>query len=413
VHEAYRYAETHGLVHQALAVARCRASGETESTLEREYIHLLLLELLNGAHFPPRDAFWANQRIPRWCNSLALAPYRMESAEPALVVDLDTDAGLTRSTPNPSEARLSLDTAAAREAMRADSEALRAGPADLGLAIPGRGKQLKLLGRLDALFSPKVPFVSRRGERKAEARPVEIVIGLPQIIGALRSRRPGANATPPRSGSDGQGNSLASLGSFVGIRSRSGDPSTVSPRSVGEIDAAYPLWKLVDRSDSGCRLQGQLFESNWVIPGVLVAFRKDAAAPWMVAVVRRFDKSAGDRADIGVEYMGRNPRGVKIRIVTASDARSATSSENPGVSIAAIYLPESARHPVMPIKTLILPVRRYAPDDHLTLRSTSALYTIQLKEPIDEQGDFIWTPFEIVARRLREDPATAPSTSGA
>ena len=161
----------------------------------------------------------------------------------------------------------------------------------------------------------------------------------------------------------------------------------------------------MDRSDSGCRLQGQIFESNWVIPGVLVAFRKDAAAPWMLAVVRRFDKPTGDRADIGVEYMGRNPRGVKITVAAVSGA-------NKGPNIAAIYLPESARQPVMPFKTLVLPVHKYAPNEHLTLRSVSALYTIQLKEPIDEQGDFIWTPFEIVARRLRTDSKSVATTFG-
>ena len=67
---------------------------------------------------------------------------------------------------------------------------------------------------------------------------------------------------------------------------------------------------------------------------------------------------------------------------------------------------------VLPFKTLLLPMRRYAPDEHLTLRSVSALYTIQLKEPIDEQGDFIWSPFEIVARRLRTDSRSAATTSG-
>jgi hypothetical protein len=410
LHEAYEYAEVHGLLHQVLAVFRCRAKGEAESTLEREYIHLLLLDLVNGAHFPPRDAFWANQQIPRWHGALTLARCRMDSAEPALVVDLNGDSGLTRSTPRSSEACLSLDAAAALAAIRVECEALRAGAADPRLTTPGRGKQLKLLKRLNALLATRAPFVARRGDRMPEIHPVEIVVGLPQIIGVLRNRRPGANGNSPGAAHEGQGNSLASLGRFAGNRSTSGDSSTMAPWSVGELDAGYPLWKLVDRSDSGCRLQGQIFESNWVIPGVLMAFRQDASAPWMVGVVRRFDKSAGDRADIGVEYMGRSPRGVKISIVTASDARSATSSDNPGVSIAAIYLPESARHPVMPIKTLVLPVRRYAPDDRLTLRSTSALYTIQLKEPIDEQSDFIWTPFEIIARRLREDAATAPSS---
>ena len=33
---------------------------------QKEYIHLLLLELMNGGQFSPYDAFWLSQWIPRW-----------------------------------------------------------------------------------------------------------------------------------------------------------------------------------------------------------------------------------------------------------------------------------------------------------------------------------------------------------
>ena len=410
LHEAYQYAAAHGLVHQALRVAHCRTRPDAESTLEREYIHLLLLDLMNEGNFPPRDAFWTNQRIPRWTGTLVLGALPVGVAESTLIVDLDNDDGPTRTPPESPERCLLIDTAPVLESMRLEIATLRDGPPGTDLAMRGRGKQLKLLGRLTTLFAAKLPFIARRGDRKPDSRPIEIVIGFSRIIRALSTRQPGAATTAPGGEPEGRGSALNSFSSFAGNRSTMIDATLAAPN--GDFDSGYPLWKIVDRSDSGCQLQGQLFESNWVIPGVLVAFRKDAAAPWVLAVVRRFARRADDRAELGVEYMGRNPRGVKITVAVASKAGSSTPAGNEGPSIAAIYLPESARQPVVPFKTLVLPVGKYGPDDRLTLRSTSALYTIQLKEPIDEPGDFIWTPFEIVARRLREDQASAATSSG-
>ena len=47
---AYRYAESTGMLHQPLVVRRCHDDQGEVSTLEREYIHILLLQLLNGGH---------------------------------------------------------------------------------------------------------------------------------------------------------------------------------------------------------------------------------------------------------------------------------------------------------------------------------------------------------------------------
>ena len=67
----------------------------------------------------------------------------------------------------------------------------------------------------------------------------------------------------------------------------------------------------------------------------------------------------------------------------------------------------------MPIKTLVLPARVFAPNDRLTLKSATAIYTIHLKQPLEEQGEFIWSPFEIVERRAAEEPIKAGAVSAA
>ena len=58
------------------------------------------------------------------------------------------------------------------------------------------------------------------------------------------------------------------------------------------------------------------------------------------------------------------------------------------------------------MKTLILPARRLAPDDRLSVRSRKSVHTIQLREPLEEQADFLWSPFEILDRWLEDVPAS-------
>jgi len=52
----------------------------------------------------------------------------------------------------------------------------------------------------------------------------------------------------------------------------------------------------------------------------------------------------------------------------------------------------------MPFKTLILSPPEFTAGRCLRLRSDDANYTIRLKEPIEEQDDFIWLPYEVVDR---------------
>ncbi len=47
---------------------------------------------------------------------------------------------------------------------------------------------------------------------------------------------------------------------------------------------------------------------------------------------------------------------------------------------------------------MILPACGFAPDDRLSVRSLTDPCTIQLKEPLEEQADFVWSPFEILDR---------------
>ena len=71
--------------------------------------------------------------------------------------------------------------------------------------------------------------------------------------------------------------------------------------------------------------------------------------------------------------------------------------------IIALYLPESDAYPRIPIKTLIVPAHEYRPGRVLTMLSTTNETAVRLKEPIEQQRDFVWTSFDVVVLTRRQD----------
>ena len=169
--------------------------------------------------------------------------------------------------------------------------------------------------------------------------------------------------------------------------------------------APHPVWQLVDRSESGCRLHGVVPDLKGVVPGALLALRERENVPWTLVVVRRLKKLAGNHVDLGVEYVGRDPRCIRLAMIDDHDANQGESEDERNRSFAGLYLPESSRHPRMPIKTLIVQAHEFVDDRCLSLQSADAAYTIRLKEPIEEQGEFTWLPYEVIDRQSADSPA--------
>ena len=172
------------------------------------------------------------------------------------------------------------------------------------------------------------------------------------------------------------------------------------------------VWQMKDRSESGCRLRGKIVNSNRVVPGSLVAFREHHNAPWTLAVVRRLRKRMGDRIDIGVEYIGRNPlvvtsgrRGRSPRFV--GRRRTGNASITPR-----IHLHEGSGHPHLPFRTMILSARQFNAGRRLSLQSDGAEYTVRLQEPIEEQDRFVWLSYELVFRLAADGPTQGRPYAG-
>jgi len=183
------------------------------------------------------------------------------------------------------------------------------------------------------------------------------------------------------------------------IRTPPPPPARIFPRDARVVRSQLTM---VDRSDSGCRLHGAASAETPLLPGVIFAFRMDPASPWTLAVVRRVKKRlAGKRVEIGAEYLGSNPRRVVVVIPDSEKTPPRPAGVEPP-RFSAIYLPESTHPPFVPVRTLVLPSRGLAPDDLLSVRSHTDHCTFQLGEPLEEQAGFVWAPFEILDRWLRE-----------
>ena len=145
-----------------------------------------------------------------------------------------------------------------------------------------------------------------------------------------------------------------------------------------------------------------------VTPGTLIAIREHEMAPWVLVIVRRRGKAVADHIDLGVEFIGKDPRRVVATLiddVTPMGASSPDDAQKHKRRFAVLFLPESSRQPVLPFKTLIVPAGEFEENRSVTLRAGGARHTLRLKQPIEEQGEFSWMPFEVVERHLLEQAA--------
>jgi hypothetical protein len=402
LHEAYQYAHSQRLLTVCQEIRRPHEMATVETTIEQEYLHLLLLDLINAGHFSPYDAFWVNQWIPINCEGLTLKSMRRPSDRTTdhFVVDLDSSEGLVRASPSgalrclfldptPLLARIDSGIAARRDGIHSEG-----GPP----TTLGQGSRLKVLRKLRSVFSPKPPRVTRRGERKPVAVVVEAIVGLTNILRMLRSEQHRASLLDPSETPELEEITITATGATVEATTLTGldGVRTIVPGTVAGTPPRL-MWEIRDRSESGCRLHGKAVTMSGVTPGNLIAMREHEMAPWILVVVRRRGKVASEHVDLGVEFIGKEPKRVIATLI--DDTTSPGAEGQPERRVAILFLPESGRQPVLPFKTVVVPAGQFGEQCLLTLRAGGARHTLRLKQPIEEQGEFSWMPFEVVERQ--------------
>lgn len=407
LHDMYRAARERDLLDYPEASSETGGEPRMMGELNQEYLQILLLEAMNNGRFSPREALWAHRWFARWCSApglqLARLDDRVHLETQGFVVDLDGADGLKRVHAEGGNLHadnlLYLDPSPLSEMIGREKAALRNGSMLAHTVAPAvRAGQLALLGKLALLFAPNPVDIERRAERKPVTLAVQAIAGFSYIVEKLRKDGQKPSERISTSAAPGTEDTISPLGApgLSPIVPGSGNASATALSIAGTIDAIPQTWQVKDRSDSGCRMRGQIDNLTHVIPGSLIAVRDSETAPWIVAVVRWFRRLMVDYVEIGVEYLGREPRLVKMVTDGNGDLAIATASNFASRCFAALYLPPSGEYPTRPIKTLLLPAREFRTDCDVTLLSSKATYRMRLSQPIQQQFEYVLTSFAVV-----------------
>ena len=140
----------------------------------------------------------------------------------------------------------------------------------------GRARQLKLLRKVAANYTPRPQRVSRRGERKAVTSTVKAVVGLAHIMRMLRHEEKRKRAAAPRV-PEVEEITITVDGGYTQSPSEVVDTHEGPPTNAPGFEFGVPhhFWQLKDRSASGCRLRAPSGDAAKVPPGTLVARRDE------------------------------------------------------------------------------------------------------------------------------------------
>jgi hypothetical protein len=152
------------------------------------------------------------------------------------------------------------------------------------------------------------------------------------------------------------------------------------------------VWKMEDRSDTGCRLTAPGREAPGKL-GEILALRDGEA--WSLAVVRRMQRHQVDEVTVGVEVVGRRLVRVLLRSwATPSDAGRA-GADRPFFGV---YLPAHPENRQSAQRSLIGPEDKFVQGGMIELDTGNARYLIRLTQTLERQAGWAWVLFSAVRK---------------
>ena len=366
------------------------------TTIEQEYLRVLLLHLMHAGNMSPRHVEWVASQLSEWC-----APLRL-NLEPQAVssfyVDLGERTGLRRRTPQPLEGRvLFLDTRPLHAMLMQNvvmlEQKVRNDP--LSDKASRRADQLNLLTKLAAQVDPEFRPVIRRGERQSASGHVDAIVGFAKISGFLREEESGPAVEPrSRMGSFGETLEIATFGRMRNENARSAE---IARRRLATYAAAGGTWDVRDVSQTGYRLVAPMTVINAITLGTLVAIRAQGESLWALGIVRRMKRLTSERAEIGLQIIANNLVGVELSMPKKSDADYFVDGEATTVHnriFQGLFLSLKKRSTDTPIQTLIVPAGEYQPGKRLNMSVARSSQRITFGRLLEQQPDWIWATVE-------------------
>ena len=403
LHRTYMRASELGVERVATALGGNHGSG-TQWSVEQEYVYALLVHQLNSGNLSPPNLDWAVSQIRTWSRRLELAalPKTMEG----FFVDLAGRTGLLRRTGQDSGAMLRyLDTTALAEQLDMTLAALRhSEETDQGPVGPINQQRALILVKARAAIAPNLNTDMRRDPRTPCVVAARVRIGLPRILHEL-SRPPGdADRADSVVGNNEQIEVYAVAGPVRATRPVTDEADTLSASLATFSD---PVWQVKDRSVAGLRIYAGSGVGQSLTLGALVGVRQSDVSGWVLGVVRRLNKLSTDEVEAGVSLIAERVVPVTLNakrevkqdmgiVVNGFDASLL------GPKIEGLYLPPPSR-PDKPlvVKTLIIPTHEYAEGRKIILTTGRSLYTVAMRQLVEQRADWSWIAISIVEKLTR------------
>ncbi|TMH15258.1 MAG: hypothetical protein E6H68_09205 [Betaproteobacteria bacterium] len=371
-------------------------AGGVLTTIEQEYLRVLLLQLMNAGNLSPRYVEWVADQLSEWC-----APLRLNiesSTVSSFYVDLGSRTGLKRRGPQPLEGRvLFLDTRPLHAVLMQNvvmlEQKVRNDP--LSERASRRAEQLNLLTKLASQVDPEFRPVARRGERTNASGSVDAIVGFAKISGFLRDDEIGALVDGgARPGSFGDTLEIATFGR---LRNETARTLEIVRRRFATYAAPGGAWEIRDVSQTGYRLVAPMTIITSMTLGTLTAIRGQGDALWMLGIVRRMKRLTAERAEVGLQMVANNLVAVELTEQKRGDADYSVDGEISTTSSRRFYglfLSLKKRESESAVQTLIVPASEYQPGKRLLMSVAKTSNSIAFGRLLEQQPDWIWATVE-------------------
>ncbi|TMH52264.1 MAG: hypothetical protein E6H60_06040, partial [Betaproteobacteria bacterium] len=337
------------------------------TTIEQEYLRVLVLQLMNSGNLTPRHLEWIAEQLSEWCTPLRL---NIESSiVTTFYVDLASRTGLKRRTPQPLEGRvLFLDTRPLHAVLMQNvvmlDQKVRNNP--LSDRTPRRADQLNLLSKLASQVDPEFKPLARRGERTSAEGSVDAIIGFAKIAAFLRDDEMQPFIEGKRSPSTfGETIEIATFGR---MRNENARAMEVARRRLANYAVPGGAWDVRDVSQTGFRLIAPMSVINAVTLGTLAAIRPQTQLRWTLGIVRRMKRLTTERAEIGLQVIANNLVGVELTETKRAEPDYSIEGEVPTVNsrrFNGLFLSLKKRDGETAVQTLVVPPGEYQPGKRL------------------------------------------------
>jgi len=381
------------------------------TTIEHEYLRVLVLQLMNSGNLTPRHLEWVAEQLPEWCAPLHL---NLEaSTETSFYVDLASKMGLKRRAPQPLEGRvLFLDTRALHAVLMQNvvmlDQKVRNNP--LSDRTPRRADQLNLLSKLASQVDPEFKPFARRGERTNAEGSVDAIIGFTKISGFFRDDEMTSFIDRKR-GPSTFGDTIE-IATFGRMRNETARINEMAQRRLANYTAPGGSWNIRDLSQTGFRLIAPMSVINAVTLGTLAAIRtqSDAHGHWTLGIVRRMKRLTTERAEIGLQVIADNLAGVELAETRRGEGDYSVDGEVPTVNsrrFNGLFLSLKKREGETSVQTLVVPPGEYQPGKRLQMSVGQSSQRIGFGRVLEQHPDWVWATVEPLPAATQA-PAASP-----